>query len=78
MPITLGTTSKMPPATPDLAGSPTYDRDNGPVKHHIISFVFLQQTQQYHSAEQGISSKGNQDGLNNFVVIVLLCHINAI
>lgn len=27
MPITLGTTSRMPPATPDLAGSPTWKRE---------------------------------------------------
>lgn len=26
MPITLGTTSRMPPATPDLAGRPTWNR----------------------------------------------------
>lgn len=27
MPITLGTTSRMPPATPDLAGNPTWKRE---------------------------------------------------
>lgn len=41
MPITLGTTSRMPPATPDLAGRPTYSTTHNFNLTEIVNgFVF--------------------------------------
>lgn len=57
IPITLGTTSKIPPATPDLAGRPTYNRENKTsyITGDQLCVSAVSAWQQWRNAENGKS-----------------------